>query len=94
MGCAILKVVRYVGLLNLVLLALLSILFRPAIVITLIAAVLFYFMIWRPLKSAEQLSEEGNSDAAKSKLVIPMVVSVLTGQWLTFIILLIGYLTC
>ena len=76
------KVVRYVGLLNLLVLALVSLLFPPALVVTLIAAVLFCFLIWNPLKSAEQLAAEGNHDAAKSKLVIPLVVSALTGQWL------------
>ena len=94
MACGILKFVRYVGILNLILLALLSILFPPALIGVLIVAILFYFLIWRPLKSAEQLAAEDKHDAAKSKLVIPLVVSVLTGQWLTFILILIGYLTC
>jgi len=84
MACGILKVVRYVGILNLILLALLSILLPPAPIVVLIAAILFYFLIWRPLKSAEQLAAEDKHDAVKSNLVIPLVVFVLTGRWLTF----------
>ncbi len=89
----LLKVARILAILGPIITTLILLMTIIGAIIGIIEVVIAYFLIWKPLKEAEELLEKGQVESAKSKLTLPLIISFFV-SFISFILVLIVMITC